>query len=167
VAAILAVVLLPRTPAAEGDGDRVKGAAAGHPALAVYRRTAGGSERLADGDAARKGDLLRVGYVSGGRAYGMILSIDGRGTVTMHLPVSGDRAVPLAHGKTIFLDDAFELDDAPRAERFYFITGVEPFAVSPIVAGARRATPGSPPALLHLGPGLDQTTFAIQKEGRP
>jgi hypothetical protein len=168
LAAIVIAVSFPRTPAADDDGNRLKGNPGGHPTLAVYRRTAGGSERLADGDVARPGDLLRVGYLSARPAYGLILSIDSRGTVTLHLPPSGDRAVPLTQGKTILLDQAYELDDAPRAERFYFVTAPDAFAVGPVMSAARRAAarPGSPPDALSLAPGLDQTTFAIQKEGR-
>ena len=77
VAAILAV-----TPHLPSPTDRIKGSAIDRPALAVYRRTPAGSERLADGDVARAGDLLRVGYQPAGRDYGVILSIDGRGAVT-------------------------------------------------------------------------------------
>ena len=154
--------------AASGVGtDRIKGAPA-YPALSLYRRTAAGSERLADGGIARAGDLLRVGYASAGRAYGLILSIDGRGAVTVHLPPKGDRAAPLTAGGTILLDNSYELDDAPRVERFYFVTGPEPFAVAPVVDAARRAAQQLPePAALALPKGLDQVTFSIQKEGRP
>jgi hypothetical protein len=87
--AVLAlVVAIPRLTVTPDD-TRIKGTVDGRPALAVYRRTPAGSERLADGDVARAGDLLRVGYASGGRAYGVILSIDGTGAVTLHLPPSG------------------------------------------------------------------------------
>jgi hypothetical protein len=89
--------------------------------------------------------------------------------VTLHLPPAGDRAVPLAAGKTILLDAAYELDDAPRVERFYFVTGTEPFSATPVLNAARRAAAqgaGSVPAALPLPTGLDQVTFAIQKEER-
>jgi hypothetical protein len=162
--AIVLGVALPRTPGE--DGNRIKG----KPALAVYRQTANGSERLADGDVARKGDLLLVGYVSGGRAYGVILSIDGRGVVTQHLPPTGGQAVALSppkEGKPILLKQAYELDDAPKAERFYFVTGANTFAVAPVMDAARRAAKaGPPPDALALPAGLEQISFAVQKEGR-
>ena len=163
--AVLAIlVALPRFPAFVPSTDRVKGAANGRPVLAVYRRTTAGSERLADGDVARPGDLLRVGYMSAGRAYGVIFSIDGRGSVTLHLPPAGDRAASLSQGQTVLLDAAYELDDAPRIERFYFITGARPFQVGPILSAARSA--GAAPTILPVPPGLEQVTFAIQKEAR-
>ena len=160
-AAAIAIAVLARTsPSGDAGGDRIKGA---HPALALYRRTSGGSETLADGAVARQGDLVRVGYRSAGHAYGVIFSIDGRQTVTMHLPPEGDRAAPLAREATVLLDRAYELDDAPLWERFYFVAGDAPFDVAPIVAAARRA----PSAALPLPRGLDQATFSLQKEARP
>src|SRR5215471_10638729 len=120
--ALLIVCALPRSASNTPDGDRIKGSAAVRPSLAIYRRTPSGSERLADGDIVRAGDLLRVGYRSAGRAYGVILSIDGRGALTMHLPPTGSESMSLASDKTTtLLDRAYELDDAPNVERFYFI----------------------------------------------
>lgn len=163
--ALLVFFAVPRPAANSGDGDRIKGTAATRPALAIYRRTPSGSERLADGDIVRPGDLLRVGYTSAGRAYGVILSIDGRGALTMHLPPNGAEAVSLAQGAaTTLLDRSYELDDAPKVERFYFITSTRPFQVAPILAAARAAQ--GAPDTLSLAPGLEQVTFAIQKEAR-
>ena len=158
--AIVVIVLTPSLPPMDAGTDRIKGL---HPALALYRRTADGSETLADGAVARRGDLVRVGYRAAGRAYGVIFSVDGRGAVTMHLPPAGDRAVPLAHEPTVLLDQAYELDDAPRLERFYFVTGTTAFDVAPIVAAARR----DPSSSLALSRELEQSTFSLQKEARP
>ena len=148
------------------DGDRIKGPAA---ALSLYRRTAGGSETLADGAIARPGDLVCVGYRSAGPGFGVILSIDDRGIVTMHLPAAGDRAAPLNRGATVLLDAAYELDDAPGWERFYFITGETAFIIAPVADAARRAAGDhrSAPAALALPHGLEQSTFSLQKEARP
>ena len=162
-AAVLALVVATPRLAVTPDDTRIKGVT-GRPSLAVYRRTSSGSERLADGDVARPGDLLRVGYASGGRTYGVILSIDGTGAVTLHLPPSGTVAAALAPGGINLLDSSYELDEAPRIERFYFVTGAQPFEVAPVLAAARRA--GSVPAVLPLPAGLEQVTFAVQKEVR-
>ena len=163
-AAVILVLVIPRAPT-----ERVKGTIGTRPALSIYRSTAAGSERLADGQLVHAGDLLRVGYASGGRPFGVILSIDGRGAVTLHLPPAGDRAVRLQPGSNILLDAAYELDDAPRIERFYFVTGNEAFAVGPVMQAARRAVGeggAALPSALVLPAGLDQVTFAIQKEER-
>jgi hypothetical protein len=147
--------------------DRIKGL---QPALSVFRKAAAGSETLADGAVVRNGDLLRVGYRAAGRAYGVILSIDGRRSVTLHLPARGDQSARLERDGIVLLDQAYELDDAPRWERFYLVTGEKPFAVTPIVEAARRAAAAAsdnPPAALPLPAGLDQSTFSLQKEARP
>ena len=63
--------------------------------------------------------------------------------------------------------DDYPLDDAPRWERFYLITGNEPFELEPVRRAARRvATAGSeeaPPAL-DLTRGLEQSVFSLTKE---
>jgi len=175
-AAALVAIAVARNPAppnrapAPGSAeqtDRIKGLT---PALALYRRTAEGSETLADGAVARQGDLIRIGYRPAGHSYGAIVSIDGAANVTMHLPPSGDRAAALKHETTVLLDQAYELDDAPRWERFYFVAGESPFDVAPVMQAARDAAAkisGLPPAGLALPRGLEQSGFTLQKESRP
>lgn len=148
--------------ALETGGDRVKGL---RPALALFRKTAEGSEALADGDAARKGDLVRVGYRAAGRAFGVIVSVDGRGSATLHLPERGRSASPLSPGSTVLLPHAYELDDAPRFERFFFVTSSSPFDVSTVLEAARgAAADGASPSALRLPAPLEQCTFLLAKE---
>ena len=148
-------------PSVEPSGDRIKGL---QPALVLYRRTPNGSEALADGDSVRQGDLIRVGYRAAGRGFGVIVSIDGRGGVTLHLPENGPRSPSLKTGGTVLLDHAYELDDAPRWERFFFVTSPQPFDVSTVVEAA-RAAPGNglPPAALRLPPPLEQSGLSLAK----
>ena len=153
--------------AVSDSGDRVKGL---RPSLVVYRRTDRGSETLADGSVAKPGDLVRLGYSAGERAYGVILSVDPRGTVTRHLPASGSRAAPLAHGGVNLLDTAFELDDVPGWERFYFIASDTAFDVAPIAEMVRQTAAivnGIQHKALALPPQFDQFVFVLQKEARP
>jgi len=158
----------------ENGPDRIKGtAASGRPALAVYRRTNEGSEQLADGTVAHAGDLIRVGYRSAGHTYGVIVSIDGAGAVTVHLPPAGTQAALLKSEPTVLLDQAYELDDAPRWERFYFVTGDTAFDAAPVLQAARDAANArrqQPPSDLALPPKvaqrLDQAGFTLQKESR-
>ena len=56
------------------------------PALRLYRRVAGADQLLRDGATARPGDLLQLAYAAGGETHGVILSIDGAGSVTLHFP---------------------------------------------------------------------------------
>jgi hypothetical protein len=174
-AAIVLILAMPRAwpgqprtdDTAATTDDRIKGLA---PALTVYRRTAAGSETLADGSIARTGDLLRVGYTAAGRGYGVIISIDGRGVVTRHLPPEGDRAVALGRGGATLLDHSYELDDAPGWERFYFITGDTPFTVAPVMDAAKKAASASAgriPSSLPISRELSQSIFSLQKEVKP
>jgi anti-sigma factor RsiW len=163
-AVVLAVGLSVLRPPSPSDGILIKGAGA---ELVVFRKTPSGSERLEDGTPARPGDLIRVGYRAAGHAFGVIVSTDGRGSVTQHLPRSGGQAAALEAGATVLLDFSYELDDAPRWERFYLITGDEPFALEPVRRAARRvATTGSEhsrPAL-EIARGLEQSVFSLTKE---
>ena len=100
----------------------------------------------------------------------MILSIDGRGAVTRHLPANGARAALLGHDRLNLLDAAYELDDAPGWERFYFVTADREFDVEPIVTAVRQLAARDlhhPPGLLALGREFSQAMFLVQKEARP
>jgi hypothetical protein len=152
---------------APGGDDRIKGL---RPSLVVYRRTDRGSEMLADDASAKAGDVIRLGYVPGDRVYGVILSIDTRGTVTRHLPSAGTRAAVLAHERVNLLDTAFELDDVPGWERFYFITSDTDFDVAPVVDAVRRTAASGQDArrrTLALPRNFDQFVFQLQKEVGP
>jgi hypothetical protein len=149
-----------RPPVVADSADHIKGL---EPALQVFRKTSHGSETLADGDVVRAGDLVRVGYRAAGRGFGVIVSVDGRGSVTVHLPVHGDRAAALASGDTVLLDHAYQLDDAPRFERLHFVTAPAPFAVATVVDAARRAATTAGAAELPLAASFEQASFLLRK----
>lgn len=168
VALILAAIVArpgdrPSTGAAMGE--RIKGPDA---ALSIYRQTPNGSEQLDEGTVAHQGDVIRIGYRVSDTAFGMIASVDGRGVVTLHHPAATPRATRLRGGEVVLLDQAYELDDAPKWERFYIITGTTEFDVAPIVdAIARSAATPAGGAPLPLSSTLNQATFQLQKESRP
>lgn len=100
------------------DPTRIKGM----PQLTIERMGARGPERLGDGDLAGDGDLLQLQYRAAGREQGVIVSIDGRGTATLHFPATADASTRLRTGGLVPLDHSYELDDAPRFERFFLVT---------------------------------------------
>ncbi len=112
--------------------------------LLIYRQNRAAVEMLADGTLARTGDLLQLAYVAADDPFGMILSIDGRGTVTLHLPLEGNRSAALQLNKKALLPLAIELDDAPKFERFILITAAAPFSIEGILekANALSRNPG-------------------------
>jgi hypothetical protein len=145
------------------SADRIKGL---EPTLLLFRKTPEGSEPLQDGASARAGDLIRIGYRAAGQGWGVILSVDGRGVVTQHLPRDGVQAARLSAESQVLLDSAYELDDAPRWERFYFVAGSAPFDAAPVIEAARgAAAPGaaSPPPVLPLRMNVKQSSVLLVK----
>ncbi len=118
-----------RTP--DNEITRIKGL--GEPDLKVYREIQGKSEVLELYDSAEESDLIQLAYQVTAPVYGMIISVDGRGVVTRHLPEESETAVPLKTGGQQLLPFSYELDDAPAYETFYLITSDKAFPVAPII----------------------------------
>ncbi len=108
---------------------RIKGLT---PHLTVYRRTKDSSEQLGNLDIVNAGDIIQVGYVASDQKYGVIISLDGKGVVTLHYPASDTAGTQLETGGEILLETAYELDDAPRFEHFFFITAVKPVSIKTV-----------------------------------
>jgi hypothetical protein len=166
-AAAAVVVLFVVRPAPRDDGEEVTREKGG-TRLVVHRQRGGAVEPLASGAHARAGDLLQLGYATRGAGYGVIVSIDGRGGVTVHLPEAGAEAAALASDGRGALPHAYELDDAPELERFFFVTGKTPFEVAPLVDAAHALAARSDRAVapLPIPPALrlEQTSFLVEKE---
>jgi hypothetical protein len=157
--ALLAVVVVPRLVDRDQEKDvRLKGAV--EPQLVVFRKVGEGSEQLEEGSLVRQGDVVQIAYRTGAWKYGAILSVDGRGMVTLHLPAAGERAVELGEGKADTLDFAYELDDAPRWERFYLVVADHAFALRQVRQAMDQA---GGEAELALPEGLAQTALTLRK----
>jgi hypothetical protein len=100
--------------------------------LVVYHKTATGIERLADGAELDDGEEIQLSYASAQRPYAAIVSVDGRGGITRHLPLTGDVPSFSEIGKSILLPYSYRLDDAPLYEDFYLIVAAKPFSVDAI-----------------------------------
>jgi anti-sigma factor RsiW len=152
----------PASPSALLSGERIKGT----PRLRVHRQGAGEPEQLADGVRARPGDLLQLSYISGGAPYGVVLSLDGRGAVTLHHPAVLTGSTELAPGEAVALSHAYELDDAPGFERFVLVTSEAPVDVGSVLEAARglaRQPSEARKQPLPLPDGLVQTSFTLEK----
>ena len=159
-ALILAVVAVPAffDRVAEVPSERIKGGAEG-PQLMIFRKLDRGEERLRDGARVQSGDLVQIVYRSGGLPFGAILSVDGRGTVTQHLPTTGPGAARLAARDT--LDFAYELDNAPKWERFFFVAAGHGFNLAALKD--QLAAGGAP----KLAPGIQLFVFTLDKTEKP
>jgi len=131
------------------------------PKLVVHRRATAGVERLADGASVRAGEVLQLAYVAASARFGVIVSVDGGGAVTRHLPADGARAASLSQGGRVSLDHSYELDAAPGFERFFFVAAETPFDVDVVMEAARAAAGGA--SALSLPEGLEQATFLVTK----
>lgn len=121
-------------PVTEGSGDRLKGR---QPKLVIFRKTTQGAEPVRPGEMLSAGTVLRVGYQAAGAKYGAILSYDGNGEVTVHFPASNSQSSVLEKSETL-LPMAYELDNAPHFERFYFLTAPAPFDLESWIQRLRR-----------------------------
>ncbi len=138
----------------------------GGPHLVIYRSSPRGAEELRDGYRVAQGDTLQIGYAAAGQAYGVILSLDGRGTVTVHLPAASSRAEPLDQEGIALLPFAYRLDDAPGFERFFLVTSGRDFDLAPVLESVRRLAeaPGrARTERLELPDGLEQTSLVLLK----
>lgn len=149
----------------------IKGDEARSPRLLVYRQRPGGgrdSELLFDGARGGRGDLLQLAYDKAPEGlFGVLVSLDGAGKVTQHLPEEGARqALPLIAFRELRLPSAYELDDAPGFERFVLVTASQPFAVTIAFDAAhalarRGAAARTQP--LPLAPSFFQTSVLLNK----
>lgn len=165
---LLAVIILPsRKTGVFSPDELVKGTAGldlSTTRLLVYRQRNQTVEELADGALSRAGDVLQLAYVATEK-YGMILSIDGAGALTLQFPDKTEAAALEPKRKTL-LPQAIELDDAPRFERIIFVTSDASFdgrtvwaAAAALAQNAERAEKDA----LTLPPGLRQVSFLIRK----
>ncbi|MEZ4315990.1 MAG: ActD-like protein [Myxococcota bacterium] len=163
VALLVAVPAFLQVPGPGVDGGEIT-RAKGDPMVFVHRQGTGEPEKLREGAPVHSGDLLQLSYTASGAEFGAILSVDGRGTVSWHLPKNGRHAVRLKEGPGVPLDHSYELDDAPEFERFVFVTGPADFDLGPVEkAAAAWGGRGN----LRLDPPLRTTMLSVSKEGAP
>ena len=139
IIALAAIVpqLIGRTGVGSNEPVRIKGL---KPSISIYRQNDGNVERLRDHAKVAEGDLLQISYIAAAEPYGVILSIDGRGVVTVHMPdtrYSGS-AARLEPSGEVALDFSYRLDDAPSFERFFFLTSDRVFDVTLVVNAAKK-----------------------------
>lgn len=152
-----------------GDETRMKGLA---PHLSAFLKTAQGAKDLAPGSPVGRGDVIQLSYTAGEARYGVILWVDGRGKVTWLLPAEyagSPRMAPMLDKQgQVILPTAYELDDAPGFERFFFIYAKNPFDVAVAADAARSlaSRAGSAERIdLVLPPSVMQYSLLLKKRG--
>ncbi|MGL4368510.1 MAG: ActD-like protein, partial [Spirochaetota bacterium] len=155
------VELIPAAPTPVKSDIRFKG---DDVKIFLYLKEQSGVRQLTRGDSASEGNLLQIAYVSRKR-FGVIISIDGRGSVTLHFPATTKENTVLQQKGTAYLPNSYQLDDAPAFEKFFFIAADSPLNVPEIMAYARTCAKN--PEKIHtdpLGyPGADEESFLLEK----
>ena len=121
-------------PGTDAPVERIKGM---EPMLHIYRAEGEEAKLLENSTVAQEYDLLQLEYNAAGFSYGIIFSIDGRGTVTLHYPVAGSNSPELLAG-SVLLPYSYELDDAPGFERFFFVVSDRDFSQRQVLENAER-----------------------------
>ena len=151
-------------------GTRIKGSEnidRSKPHLLIYRKNDKNVDLLKDGDLAKAGDLLQIAYGSAGENYGVILSYDGSGTVTLHYPENETDSALLGDQKLVLLSLAYELDEAPDYERFIFVTSKSKIDVQSVINKAKvlaQKSSGAAHKKLQLSNSYNQYSFLLKKE---
>ena len=127
VAVAAAGLLVLRTP---DDGHRGKGHATAE--LRVYRQAEAGPQPLPWGARAEAGDVLQIEYAGATADHGWVVSVDGRGTVTLH-----NRG--RLHKGVVALPEAYRLDDAPAFEHFFLVVADRPVPEAEVKAAVGLA----------------------------
>ncbi len=167
LAGALALALLVRPVAVERDegGERIKGA---RPQLIALMVRGGQAEQLADGALVAPGDAIQLASSAAGLSQGVIVSIDGRGGVTLHWPEDPREPARLQAGGHVVLPHAFQLDDAPGFERFILVAAAEPVDVVRVVEAARALARSAAPTtgVLDLPRTWTQSSIELRKAQR-
>ena len=142
--------------------------AKGNTRLVINRKTVDGPEALDSFDAASAGDVLQLGYVAARRRHGVIVSLDGRGAVTLHFPDGPDADTSLPTTGHFTLPHAYELDDAPEFERFVLVQGDAPLSAAAVLEAARHLAgdsnrAASDPLPIDGVDPRDQISFVVKK----
>ena len=109
----------------DASDTRIKGLDA---RMEVWKKTGDSAVQMSNLDEAREGDEIQLRYAVPEKCYGMLLSLDGNGTITMHMG-EGNNAIELAPGKMTTLPFAYKLDNAPKFEKFFLLTSRNAFSV--------------------------------------
>jgi hypothetical protein len=117
----------------QSDTIRLKG---DESKLFIFRKTNNDPELLTNNAVTHEGDVIQLAFQTV-RQYGVILSIDGRGNVTLHYPASSWDSPRIEKGKKTYLERSYQLDNAPQFERFFFITSDVSVNVDYILSRAR------------------------------
>jgi len=143
---------------------RLKGVGA---KIFIYKNNTNGAELLKRNSLVSESDIVGVTFFIDKTAYGIIVSIDGRGVVTKHFPNHGDRSPRLIAGKNFKVGHSYELDDAPEYEKFFLIYSVNEFEIDDLLKKIKKAATNKT-KVLNDNLGIDKSkalvSFTLRKK---
>ncbi|MFL5423834.1 MAG: hypothetical protein ACJ783_02280 [Myxococcales bacterium] len=167
-AAVLAVLVLPKTPDPEGPPEDYVGVKGGL-ALVVYTTSERGATTVWDGDKVNPKAALRFKVVHPGKTKACnlwLLSIDDSGQVSRIYPTRGEEGAHIA--QTTPLPGGAVLDGKTGLERLYAVCSPEPIAYGQVESAVRASmSSGSirkATLLAGLPKGAAQTTVLLDKK---
>lgn len=123
-AQVMDVAMVDASEIPGGAGDtRIKGLDA---RMEVWKKTGDSAVQMPNLGEAREGDEIQLRYAVPEKCFGLLFSMDGNGTLTMHM-ADGSSAVALEPGKMTTLPFAYKLDNAPKFEKFFLLTSRSAF----------------------------------------
>lgn len=128
--AFLPGILAPPPPELGRKGASVK--------LLYWVKRAGEVWQGAPGEVLRQGDAIRFAYSTDTDHYLALLSVDGRGTISVYHP-TGPFPLRVRAGRKLLLPHSIILDDAPGRETVYAVFCTERVAVASLRAALRRS----------------------------
>ena len=133
------------------DGTRIKGMQA---SLEVWKKTGDSAVQMVNLGDAHEGDEIQLRYRVPQKCFGMLFSMDGNGTITMHMG-EGNKAIELEPGKMTTLPFAYKLDNAPKFEKFFLLTSQNSFEIdgNDIEKSLKQA-------------GVENVSFTLRKVGK-
>ena len=133
------------------NGTRIKGMQA---TLEVWKKTGDSAVQMVNLGNAYEGDEIQLRYRVPQKCFGMLISMDGNGTITMHMG-EGDKAIELEPGKMTTLPFAYKLDNAPKFEKFFLLTSQNSFGIdgNDIDKSLKQA-------------GVENVSFTLRKVGK-
>ena len=133
------------------NGTRIKGMQA---SLEVWKKTGDSAVQMVNLGDAYEGDEIQLRYRVPQKCFGMLFSMDGNGTITMHMG-EGNKAIELEPGKMTTLPFAYKLDNAPKFEKFFLLTSQNSFEIdgNDIDKSLKQA-------------GVENVSFTLRKVGK-
>lgn len=124
-AQVMDVAMVTEVENSMGD-TRIKGLDA---RMEVWKKNGDSAVQMSNLDEAREGDEIQLRYSVPEKCFGLLFSMDGNGTLTMHM-AEGNKAIALEPGKMTTLPFAYKLDNAPKFEKFFFLTSRDAFELN-------------------------------------